>query len=653
MKKSLQNILKKSMLLLPLLAGAINLNAQTYTFTNCGVIGMDGPTQGEVTTEYGGTSLNGLVTINTQGIQEWIVPTTGMYSIEARGAQGGYALTNVLAYGGSGAILKGEVMLTAGQTIFIAVGQYGGSSNVEFIGNGSDEGAGGGGSFVAVGATLATSTPLVVAGGGAGGTTYYDSYGFNASTSNTGVSGNTGGAGGIGGLGGDNGSAGGSYFSSGGAGFSGNGQAGMGGFGGTAFINGAIGGIGGNSNLGFGNSQDRIDGGFGGGGSARGNTHCGGGGGGGYSGGGAGGSDAPGRHGGGGGSFMEATAINVSSSDGLYNGSTTHNGSIVNLNSWNSGNGTIIITALCIPTSITPDLALLAAITGDCSAAMPTAPTASTNCGGSFNGVPDVTFPISTQGTTVVTWTYNDGSGNVTTQTQNIIITDTISPAPDSASLVDIENQCLVTSLTAPTATDNCSGAITGTHDATLPITAGGLTVVTWTFDDGNGNTSTQTQNVINQIVDVGVTETGGVLSADALVSGYQWLDCDSNYAIIPTEVNQTYAPSVTGNYAVEVTTNGCIDTSACILVDFSGFIELGSDQLTLYPNPSHDGSFQIEFDGLIESIQIVDMLGREIDFEFDLATNKVNTESIENGNYLVLIHTDKGTATRELILIK
>ena len=154
MKKSLQNILKKSMLLLPLLAGAINLNAQTYTFTNCGVIGMDGPTQGEVTTEYGGTSLNGLVTINTQGIQEWIVPTTGMYSIEARGAQGGYALTNVLAYGGSGAILKGEVMLTAGQTIFIAVGQYGGSSNVEFVGNGSDEGAGGGGSFVAVGATI-------------------------------------------------------------------------------------------------------------------------------------------------------------------------------------------------------------------------------------------------------------------------------------------------------------------------------------------------------------------------------------------------------------------------------------------------------------------------------------------------------------------
>lgn len=654
MKKLLQKTIRNSRLLIPMLLGAMSVNAQTYTFTNCGIIGMDGPIQAEVNAEYATTSLNGLVTINTQGIQEWTVPSTGTYSIEARGAQGGYALTNQAnAYGGSGAIIKGEVMLTAGQTIYIAVGQYGGSSNVEFVGNGSDEGAGGGGSFVATGVSLATSTPYVVAGGGAGGTTHFNSFGLNASTSTTGVSGSTGGNGGIGGLGGDNGIAGGTYYSSGGAGFSGDGQGGMGGFGGTAFINGAIGGIGGNSNLGFGNSGDRIDGGFGGGGSARGNTHCGGGGGGGYSGGGAGGSDAPSRQGGGGGSFMEASAVGVSSSDGLYNGLSTHNGPITNLNNWNTGNGLVIITSLCSAISITPDLAILADISSECSASMPTEPTASNNCGGSVTGVPDVSFPISAQGTTVVTWTYDDGAGNITSQTQNVIVADTTAPVPDTMALADIANQCLVTSLTPPTATDTCSGVITGTHDATLPITAGGLTVVTWTFDDGNGNTSTQMQNVINQIVDIGITQTGALLTADALSSGYQWLDCDNNYATLPTEVNQFYTATVNGNYAVEITTNGCVDTSACALVDFTGVFELGSDQLNLVPNPTNDGSFRISFDGEIQSIEIVDMLGRVIQSEIDLNTNIVNAWSLENGNYLVRIKTDKGFAVRELVVLK
>jgi hypothetical protein len=60
-----------------------------------------------------------------------------------------------------------------------------------------------------------------------------------------------------------------------------------------------------------------------------------------------------------------------------------------------------------------------------------------------------------------------------------------------------VSSECSVTSLVAPTATDNCAGVVTVTNDAVFPITVQGTTVVTWTYDDGNGNTSTQTQNVI------------------------------------------------------------------------------------------------------------------------------------------------------------
>jgi hypothetical protein len=74
---------------------------------------------------------------------------------------------------------------------------------------------------------------------------------------------------------------------------------------------------------------------------------------------------------------------------------------------------------------------------------------------------------------------------------------DNVAPVADLVSLPDVNADCEVTALTVPTATDNCVGLINGVSDAILPITAQGTTVVTWTYDDGNGNTSTQTQNIV------------------------------------------------------------------------------------------------------------------------------------------------------------
>jgi len=125
-------------------------------------------------------------------------------------------------------------------------------------------------------------------------------------------------------------------------------------------------------------------------------------------------------------------------------------------------------------------------------------PTATDNCSGTVSATPDVTFPITTQGTTVITWTFTDASGNTSSQTQNIIIEDTLAPTPDSSILPDIEAQCEVTEadVTPPTATDNCSGTVTVTSDATFPIAGQGTTTITWTFEDESGNKSTQTQDV-------------------------------------------------------------------------------------------------------------------------------------------------------------
>jgi hypothetical protein len=97
-----------------------------------------------------------------------------------------------------------------------------------------------------------------------------------------------------------------------------------------------------------------------------------------------------------------------------------------------------------------------------------------------------------------VTLTVMDDAGNSAQVTFNVAVEDNSAPVPDVINLSDITAECEVSSLTAPTANDNCAGAITATHDATLPITGEGTSVViTWTYDDGNGNTATQTQNVV------------------------------------------------------------------------------------------------------------------------------------------------------------
>ncbi len=66
-----------------------NVLVETLTFTNASVTGHTGPTQSQVNSAYSNTTLEGKVTINTQGVQEWTVPYTMTYTIEAWGAEGG------------------------------------------------------------------------------------------------------------------------------------------------------------------------------------------------------------------------------------------------------------------------------------------------------------------------------------------------------------------------------------------------------------------------------------------------------------------------------------------------------------------------------------------------------------------------------------
>ncbi len=195
-----------------------------------------------------------------------------------------------------------------------------------------------------------------------------------------------------------------------------------------------------------------------------------------------------------------------------------------------------------------PDDAVLADVTAECEVNTLTDPTATDNCGGIVTVSSDASLPITDQGTTVVTWTYDDGNGNTTIQTQDVVIDDITGPTPDDAVLADVTAECEVTSLTDPTATDNCGGIVTVSNDASLPITDQGTTTVTWTYDDGNGNTTIQTQNVVIDdvtpptILDCpgDVTENANTAICEAVVT---WVEPTMTDNCVGVTMTSTHSP--------------------------------------------------------------------------------------------------------------
>ncbi len=105
-------------------------------------------------------------------------------------------------------------------------------------------------------------------------------------------------------------------------------------------------------------------------------------------------------------------------------------------------------------------------------------------------------FPLN--GTTV-TWTVTDGSGNIATATQTVMVTDNVNPTIIAPPTVNTTTNtgCTATSVSLgiPVTADNCSVAsVTNDAPTAFPLNS---TTVTWTVTDGSGNTSTAAQTVM------------------------------------------------------------------------------------------------------------------------------------------------------------
>lgn len=129
-----------------------------------------------------------------------------------------------------------------------------------------------------------------------------------------------------------------------------------------------------------------------------------------------------------------------------------------------------------------------------------------------------------------------------------------------------------------------------------------------------NGCSSTTSTGVVTvaPLPQTGISNTLNVLSAMENNGNYQWLDCFDN-SVITGETNQSFSPSVNGNYAVEINLNGCLDTSDCIAITTLDALEIDSDfNLLVYPNPVDDVLIiQVENQFLEKTYTVKDNFGR------------------------------------------
>jgi len=136
-----------------------------------------------------------------------------------------------------------------------------------------------------------------------------------------------------------------------------------------------------------------------------------------------------------------------------------------------------------------------------------------------------------------------------------------------------------------------------------------------------------------------GIINTSPTLSALDTNASYQWLDCVNNYSLISGATSQIYTPAINGIYALEVTTNYCVDTSACELVN-NVSIEENNLINNLYPNPTN-GEFIIEFTSKIDGdVVISNSLGQTVaEYKIYDKTMRINlNDKLLRGIYFIHI---------------
>ena len=213
------------------------------------------------------------------------------------------------------------------------------------------------------------------------------------------------------------------------------------------------------------------------------------------------------------------------------------------------------------------------------------------------------------------------------TITLNVIVGDLEAPIPTISNLPLITGDCNTIISTIPTALDNCAGAIIATTTNPLTYSIPGNYIITWNYNDGNGNTNSQTQNVTISSVALPTytspqqfcIQQNATLN-DIVITGQNitWYDALTNGTVLPT--NTLLIDGVT--YYASQTLNGCESARVTVLVNI---------QNTPAPTGNQNQSFCSTENATLNSIAIT---GTDIIWYDSLTGNTILPTStvLQNG---------------------
>jgi gliding motility-associated-like protein len=312
---------------------------------------------------------------------------------------------------------------------------------------------------------------------------------------------------------------------------------------------------------------------------------------------------------------------------------------------------TVTVIDNTVPTITCPAPVSVVADAGVCTAAgvVLGTPTTADNCSvASVTNNAPATFPL---GTTTVTWTVTDGSGNTATCAQTVTVTDTqnpiISGCPSDITVSNDNGDCgAIVSWTIPTFTDNCGAVMTGGTPASGSFFLVGTTTITYTVTDGSGNASTCTFDItVNDTELPAISCPAPIASCNPVVS-FNLPTISDNCGI--SDLNQT-AGLPSGSFPIGTTVN------TYAVSDIHGNSSVCSFSVTIHPIPV------ISFD--VTNVSCNGLGDGEIDATITIGsapytfnwTNGASTEDLTNlipGTYSLTVIDDNGCTDNAATMI-
>jgi PKD-like domain/Secretion system C-terminal sorting domain len=256
-----------------------------------------------------------------------------------------------------------------------------------------------------------------------------------------------------------------------------------------------------------------------------------------------------------------------------------------------------------------------------------------------------ITNPTSS---TITTQACNSYTFNSQTYTSSGTYTQTLTSAAGCDSVLTIN--LTITNPTSSTITTQACNSYTfnsqtytssGTYTQTLTSAAGCDSLITF--------------NLTIDTIDVSVTIGNATIFANQNGATYQWLDCNNNFVPIQGENNQSITGFL-GDCAVEITLNGCVDTSACVNL-FSTEINqvvISNEDITIFPNPTTNNLSIKQLNNLsIKEISIYNVLGELVMSKVESQKSKelvIDVSALMKGIYIVEVSIEQGVVRKKLV---